>query len=375
MSQPSDVAQALTIITVSYNSGFCLGQSWQLTRSLNEARDFHWLVVENTPSDSTKGLQLEDARFEVLPGILPPDWASYNHAAGLNRALAHVTTRFVLFLDPDFFLVRPHWIRDVLNHMQAQQQSFFGAPWYPTYAKYYRYFPGPACIFVDLERVRKSELDWTPEAKGLEAVSGLGTKELLRWALGGRPPTQSELHPEANVEMARYVLLCRASSVLPRPEKRKPKVGWSRKTRYLPLPAGWSRDTGYRVYRAFYRNPAHMSECAQPSWDNPFYAPDSALFGRMKKFLRRTLTPENFSLYPKQKNYTTQRRFAAMGLPDVRARGWEEYFWRDAPFGFHLRGLFHGLTKATDKEIEQVVSACLPPHQTILRPTQSASVR
>src|SRR6185436_16756142 len=89
--------------------------------------------------------------------------ASANHAAGLNKALDHVATRYVLFLDPDFFLVREKWITDAVAHMQTRRLSFFGAPYHPDRYYEYRYFPSILCMLVDLEQVPRSRLNFAPE--------------------------------------------------------------------------------------------------------------------------------------------------------------------------------------------------------------------
>ena len=49
------------------------------------------------------------------------------------------------------------------------------------------------------------------------------------------------------------------------------------------------------------------------------------------------LMPDRLSLTPKRKSYFTERRFQDYGLPDLDARGWEEFLWQGEPFGFHVR--------------------------------------
>jgi hypothetical protein len=42
-------------------------------------------------------------------------------------------------------------------------------------------------------------------------------------------------------------------------------------------------------------------------------------------------------LYPRDDRTWTARTFLRQDLPDAYAAGWEELFWRDEPFAFHLR--------------------------------------
>ena len=118
----------LTICSVSYHSGLHLAANFELTRALNGP--VRWIVAQNGPAE-------ELPSFTVVPGAAPPTAigpgnqnikvASYHHAAGLNATLPHVTTRFALFLDPDFFVVPP--LAKILDHMTGRGLAFFGAPY------------------------------------------------------------------------------------------------------------------------------------------------------------------------------------------------------------------------------------------------------
>src|SRR6185503_4047897 len=139
----SNPPELLTICSVSYKSRALLDLNWKLTNRLNGPGQFRWIVVENTELGAEQQVPPEDERFYVLEGVKTEKvgmHASANHAAGLNKALDHVATRYVLFLDPDFFLVREKWITDAVAHMQTRRLSFFGAPYHPDRYYEYRYF-------------------------------------------------------------------------------------------------------------------------------------------------------------------------------------------------------------------------------------------
>src|SRR5262249_38250148 len=107
---PAAAAEGLTICSVSYRSRPFLELNHDLVRRCNQAGPpFRWVVVENTPPGEGDALEEGDARFDVKPGLPPPSQKkgrnSYHHGLALNEALRHVTSRFVLVLDPDFYLV------------------------------------------------------------------------------------------------------------------------------------------------------------------------------------------------------------------------------------------------------------------------------
>jgi hypothetical protein len=47
--------------------------------------------------------------------------------------------------------------------------------------------------------------------------------------------------------------------------------------------------------------------------------------------------PRAWRKYPDPECSHSERSLFAEQFPDAWHRGWEEFFWRDAPFGFHLR--------------------------------------
>ncbi|MBL8103122.1 MAG: hypothetical protein JNM02_11360, partial [Anaerolineales bacterium] len=67
--------------------------------------------------------------------------------------------------------------------------------------------------------------------------------------------------------------------------------------------------------------------------------PKNAFFLNFFARMYQILVPENLSLYPKRRSYTTQAKFRDHGLFDMRGEfGWEEYFWKERPFAMHMKG-------------------------------------
>ena len=105
---PPAAAGGLTICSVSYRSRPFLDLNLELTRRSNPGGPpFRWVVVENTPPGEGDAVEEGHGLFEVKPGVPAPNQKkgrnSYHHGAALNEALRHVTTRYAMVLDPDFY--------------------------------------------------------------------------------------------------------------------------------------------------------------------------------------------------------------------------------------------------------------------------------
>jgi hypothetical protein len=288
----------LTICTVSFNSATCLDLNYKLTEMLNPSAPVHWIVADNSLSGFRLVLSPEHGRFQIVEGATFPDnqyaAASYHHAAAMNKTLQEVRTRFLLVLDPDFFIVRRNWIGDVTRHMVTNGLSFFGAPWHPSTFKKWRYFPCVHCMFIDLERVPRETLDFSPD---FPAVPD--------YKLG-------KTHSSRLLVKSGQILL----SILD-PLK-------FRRRRHI----GTSRDTSWRIYDRYHADPLHKSECIQPVFYNPM--DDLQSYADF-------ILPERYALVPKKKGYFVETGFREHGLNDFDTMQCEEFMWRDQPFGLHIR--------------------------------------
>ncbi|HXG08252.1 MAG TPA: hypothetical protein VNK04_00520 [Gemmataceae bacterium] len=281
----------LSICTVNCGTAALVDANWRLTAALNSGPPARWIVAENTPPGQGGAVSPSDERFHVTPGVSRAEAArwngsylhgvnhtSYQHGEGLNRALRHVRSRWALLLDPDFCIVVPEWCTLIPEYMEREGLAFFGAPYHPGLYKKYRYFPCAICMFIDLEKVPREDLDFCPVF---------------------RPRTR----------------LSRAA------EKFFPRLFITRST-----------DVGWRVFARYGRGHRLRSACVQGAWR----APRSS--GRLRALIR-ALLPDCLSVTPKRKGYATDQTFRSSGFPDPSSLGWmtEEYFWRGEPFGFHIR--------------------------------------
>ena len=285
----NDQVADLTICTVSYNSADWINLNERLVNALNPDTNYHWIIVENSPRDSDKriftpmmpnmsiveGAETEPDRYAV---------PSYHHGSGLNIGIQGVHTRYLLVLDPDFYIIQKGWIGSIVKYMLQNQIYILGAPWHPSRYKKWRYFPCAHCTFYDLKHINKDSLDFRPDYdtytrldkkhKGLQ-------KKFSKW-----------IDP---LKLANRRLI------------------------------GHSADTGYRIYLTYNKN-SLRNECFAPVFSP---SNSSRLFN--KPF------SDGMSLLPKKPGYYSEVDFAHTGLPDFRGVGCEEFFWNGNPFGFHVR--------------------------------------
>lgn len=279
----------LTICTVSFDSAKWLKMNIALTRRLNPGVGFRWLVAENSAADSPSRLDDSESGFEVFEGAerkeMPYGTASYHHAAGLDIIIKRVATRYLLVLDPDFFIIRENWIRDVIEHMEGGNIAILGTPWHPGRVSKIRYFPCAHCTFIDLGKIAKETLDFSPDYE--EGSDWVGKKKAHR-SIAGR-------------------LFA--------------KMTFAKRRRIAT-----SRDTGWRIYDRYHDDEKLKIECFQPVF-------------QAKKRNRRIeeLLPDSLSFIPKRPGYYQEKGFESCGMTSFRDSGWEEFFWQNKPFGFHVR--------------------------------------
>ena len=232
--------------------------------------------------------------------------ASYQHGAALNHVLAShvITTRYLLILDPDFYVVALGWIDAVTAHMQKEGLAFFGAPWHPRWYNKYRYFPCPHFLCVDTQAAPPATLNFTPH---------LRENVLLAEARAAKQQMKTSWR------LAYELLRCAAMLTINR------------------FSIGQACDTGYLLERRYAKSALHKAGLLQPVF-SPAHAEPACVRTARFRALERCL-PDAISYIPKRQHYYSETGFSAYGLTDVQALGWEEFLWRGRPFGFHLRRL------------------------------------
>jgi hypothetical protein len=284
MRARNGVIALLTMLSVKYGSSRFLTRNAALCRALNPEAAYEWLVVNNDFDEAFAA----DPRFRVVsgvPAVSKSDRGSYHHAAGIKAGLEFVSSRYVLLHDHDFFVIRPDWVRELLEYVEVHRLAFFGSVWHPRWSYQPRGFPSVHFMLIDLEQVPVSALDFTPDMTGdrLDAVISA------------------------------------------------PHLPIPRALRSL-LQVGRFRDTGWRVRDRFRRSTLRF-ECLVPHW-NLEVALDVA------PWLHRWLSPwlpDALNPLPRGSSALTDQSFLRSDSVTGYERGWEEFFWRGAPFGVHLR--------------------------------------
>lgn len=324
------ISDQLTICSVSFRSTELLRLNFEITKSQNSGADFRWLIVDN--NNDFQGHDFLDGRnIQIIEGDPAINQGklkgSYHHAQALNKALNYVSTRYLLILDPDFFIIHKNWVHEVLQHVSKNNLSFWGAPWYPSLRWKRRYFPAVPCMLIDLNKVSKNWLDFTPELDEYHLLNGYSTTSLLGILVGIAPSEICKIKRSTVVDIAKKIMLNRwIATPL---SKLFPYRFYSNNN--------ISRDTGFQIQNAFGNDKNHLCETIRPSFENPLFRTTFSWYLKLFAKFYRLLTPETLSVYPKRQDYTTNASFKQMGLFDVKALGWEEYFWNEKPFGIHIK--------------------------------------
>ncbi len=276
-------SEGITICSVYHSSETkrLLELNYDLVTALHPGTPIRWIVGDNTPSEMKE--KIDPQKFIVVPGAGELEGilgrrGSYRHAHALRNATKHITTRFALVLDIDFYIVVPEWMQEIPRYMKEHNLAFFGVSWHPSYLWKWRYFPSPHTLFVDMSKIPATDLDFVPD-----------------------------------YDLAHPLLLSWKKSLFKNliPFRLRKRLG-----------INTSRDTGYKIYKKYFRSAAYA--CAQSvveKIENPSF-----------------LLPERLSIVPKRAGYLTQVRFSDLGYPDCMGEGWEEFMWKEKPYGFHIRG-------------------------------------
>jgi hypothetical protein len=286
----------MTMCTVSFGDWPVIDVNRRLLERMNPGVQVQWRVARNLPLQPPDG-DAGGAHVEVIEGEALDDdlratskHRSWHHALGLNRVCRDVRTRYLALVDADCFIVRPHWVRDVLGHMREHGLAFFGVPYHPRSIAKIRYLPCAVFIVIDTTQMAADALDWTPKALTPRRPDG----PVDRWL-------QRRLQDDG--------------------------TAWR-------LRAEESEDTGIRVY-AQLREDGLSSECAVPVYTT-LHAPRKLRTPR--QLALEHVLPDRYCILPKRRGAITDRGFVANGLEDFSGEGCEEYMWRDDPFALHLRG-------------------------------------
>ena len=292
----------LTICSVYHSemTNRVLEINWDFTKKLNPSSNWVWLAADNSPAGSN--LYINRDKFLVVPGGRIPDYVPWYAQSGfqlgtaLNTLRKHVKTRFTLFLDYDFFIVRPNWISEILQYMRDKNLGFLGVPYHPKFYTKTRYFPSHHSLFVDTDKLSLNDLDFMPAY----------SKEELR---------RDEMARERNLRIKETS-----------PRKRR---SWFskiirdnlKKRRWI----GSSKDVSYAIYKRFYKQESLSYEFFLPVISLKelvrFHYFCSTLLSPLIYIIERIL-PDRWSFLPRRNSFTFSR-FKDFGYPDALGQALE----------------------------------------------------
>jgi hypothetical protein len=288
----------------SKDSSDLLTLNWDLTTNLNPGVKILWLVGDNRPKGG-EPIEPPKGGFTFIQGYHSEDlkrvynWpilAAYHGGLCLNALLPYCKTKYVLFLDSDFFVVRRDWLKELIAHMEEKKPAMFGAPWHPKYPGKPRYFPTHAFSCYNSDIIPVWELDFNPgyDFKYTHTSTNPGA-----------------FYPPEDPPRSKNVLY---------------KAFFNLRKR---LAIGSSRDVTWLI-RESLKNSGLWVECAQPVWKEQHKKSKASRF--LDMFL-----PERFSFTPKRPHYFTDVGFKEKGYPDFYELDMEEYMFEGEPYGIHIR--------------------------------------
>lgn len=296
---------------------YLLEIQWDLINKLNSRKDWIWIAADNTPSGLSEHDALDSSTFIVIKGvsprkIIPPNapkhyQGAYHYGEAVNKMIKEVSTRFLLVLDNDFFVVRPEWITEVLDHMQKNNLAFFGVPWNARRPGPYRYFPAIHCFFVDLKKIPKETLDFNPFFDDDPLSMPLFRKLENRFSFS---------FPYRIRKILKTLSIA------------------DRKTHI-----GSYRDVAYDIFRRYGNKPGIRYGSTSTVFDPDTQMGAPSMRSRWNRFVEIFL-PDRVCFLPKRRGYYTNIGFRELGYFDVRGTNprREEFVWKGKLFGFHLRG-------------------------------------
>jgi hypothetical protein len=151
----------------------------KLTQKQNPYSRIHWVIITNNHSETVPlpetFSQLENIevhngfKFEEFQGAHRPGSASA--AKGMGHGLQFLKSDFVCQLDADYFIIRPHWVRELTTKMAIENIGVLGCSWDVARKEKWADFPAPHFSIFNLNIIDVSALDFRPNYLGIFELS------------------------------------------------------------------------------------------------------------------------------------------------------------------------------------------------------------
>ena len=151
----------------------------KLTQKQNPYSQLHWVIITNNHSDCVplpeifsqlENIEVHDGfKFEEFQDAHRPGSASA--AKGMGHGLQFLKSNFVCQLDADYFIIRPHWVRELTTKMAIENIGVLGCSWDVARKEKWADFPAPHLSIFNLNIVDVSALDFRPNYLGIFELS------------------------------------------------------------------------------------------------------------------------------------------------------------------------------------------------------------
>ena len=319
----------LTICTVCTGDEKLLNLNIDLVKNNNKFFNHNWIITQNfDPKKSLKNELINFNNTKVIKGNNKDEIgiASLNHGICLNRIIPIIKTRFVLFIDPDFFVLKKNWIEKLVVFMKKEKISILGVPWHPKWYMKYRFFPCNHFFMIDTNAIPLKELDFRPinlyfdDFSSNQNYSKNKKNNIIKQTL------KKIFYNKKNNFLYQFQLFIKYNINI------RKKIGWD-------------GDTTSRIYLK-YKNlksvylikPVYEVE---KQWILPISNKINSL---IENFL-----PEKYCFIPKKNNYyCSYNKFSKLFID----YDFEGFVWNNEPFGFHIRGFPKDFIKNRNRNAE-----------------------
>jgi len=276
----------VALLSVKFGDWFWMESNIKLVQSLNPSFKSSWVIVNNDLEEAPDSVK--KAGLTLIRGAdrFSCNDESHHHAQAIHIGLQHIRSRFMILMDPDFYVIRPDWINLILQYMQEQNLAILGSPWHPRWFHQPQGFPSPHFFAVDLSRIDKKDLNFQP---------GIQDSTLLKIAAWLK---------NVKLNTLAQCLIC-----------------------------GKFPDTGHEIRKRFLHDPKVRWECLP-----------IVIGGKL--FLKKADGLTRFTSIFFSGSFDPSRSKDAGDFPhgflsdlsgEAVGAGWEEFYFKGQPFAFHLR--------------------------------------
>ncbi len=144
----------------------------ELFKELNPDVFFRWHLgfIEDHVELNQLSLDSDDIKNYVFKKselkVKYIDNPSSQHGALLNLLLKQIKenhSKFIIIIDPDFFIVKRNWLFDLLYYMKSNSVAILGASYPETDCRLYFDFPTAYFSIIDASLIPINELDYIPD--------------------------------------------------------------------------------------------------------------------------------------------------------------------------------------------------------------------